>query len=124
MVELQQRLFDTLRTMAPEMNTLQKVSSRIEQATPEALQGLEDDVAMLPEFISLVRDALTHFWGGPKLSDSPLLALKAVRRQTEDMNLSPPKALQAVLRQAIDTLKPDADSPQTANESLLYNVWR
>jgi hypothetical protein len=122
MVELQQRLFDTLRTMAPEMNTLQKVSSRIEQATPEALQGLEDDVAMLPEFISLVRDALTHFWGGPKLSDSPLLALKAVRRQTEDMNLSPPKALQAVLRQAIDTLKPDADSPQTANESLLYNI--
>ncbi len=122
MVQLQQRLFDTLRTMAPEMNSLQQVSSRIEQATPEALQGLEDDVAMLPEFISLVRDALTHFWGGPKLSDSPLLSLKSVKRQTEQSNLPPPKALQAVLRQAIDSLKPDLDTPQTANESLLYNI--
>ncbi len=122
MVQLQQRLFDTLRTMAPEMSTLQRVSSRIEQATPEALQGLEDDVAMLPEFISLVRDALTHFWGGPKLSDSPLLTLKSVKRQTEEQSVPPPKALQLVLRQAIETLKPDIDSSLTANESMLYNI--
>jgi hypothetical protein len=108
--------------MAPEMSTLQRVSSRIEQATPEALEGLDDDVAMLPDFVSLVRDALTHFWGGPKLSDSPLLSLKAVKRYAEEQSLSPPKALQALLRQAIETLKPEDESPQTANESLLYTI--
>jgi hypothetical protein len=122
MVQVQQRLFDTLRSMAPEMSTLQRVSSRIEQATPEALEGLDDDVAMLPDFVSLVRDALTHFWGGPKLSDSPLLSLKAVKRYAEEQSLSPPKALQALLRQAIETLKPEDESPQTANESLLYTI--
>jgi len=122
MVQVQQRLFDTLRSMAPEMSTLQRVSSRIEQATPEALEGLDDDVAMLPDFVSLVRDALTHFWGGPKLSDSPLLSLKAVKRYSEDQSVPPPKALQAVLRQAIETLKPEVDSPLTANESLLYSI--
>lgn len=62
MYQMQQRLFDTLRTMAPEMTSLQRVSSRLEQASPEALGGLADDVAMLPEYTSLVRDALTHFW--------------------------------------------------------------
>jgi hypothetical protein len=122
MVQVQQRLFDTLRSMAPEMSTLQRVSSRIEQATPEALEGLDDDVAMLPDFVSLVRDALTHFWGGPKLSDSPLLSLKAVKRYADEQSLSPPKALQALLRQAIETLKPEDESPQTANESLLYTI--
>ncbi|RLT28988.1 MAG: hypothetical protein DWI54_08225 [Chloroflexi bacterium] len=122
MVQVQQRLFDTLRSMAPEMSTLQRVSSRIEQATPEALEGLDDDVAMLPDFVSLVRDALTHFWGGPKLSDSPLLSLKAVKRYSEEQSVPPPKALQAMLRQAIETLKPEVDSPLTANESLLYSI--
>ena len=122
MYQMQQRLFDTLRTMAPEMSTLQRVSSRLEQATPEALQGLEDDVAMLPEFISLVRDALTHFWGGPKLSDSPLLALRAVKRQMDMHHLPPSKALQQVLRDAIETLKPAPDASATSNEAVLYNI--
>jgi hypothetical protein len=74
MVTMQQRLIDTLRTMAPEMNTLQQMSSRIERATPDALQSLEDDVAMMPEFTQMVRDAFNHYWGWPKLSDSPLLS--------------------------------------------------
>ena len=122
MVTMQQRLIDTLRTMAPEMNTLQQMSSRIEQATPDALQSLEDDVAMMPEFTKLVRDALTHYWGGPKLSDSPLLGLKSVKRMRESQGVSPTKALQLVLRQAIDDIRPDSSVATTANESILYNI--
>jgi hypothetical protein len=119
---MQQRLIDTLRTMAPEMNTLQQMSSRIEQATPDALQSLEDDVAMMPEFTQMVRDALNHYWGGPKLSDSPLLGLKSVKRMREAQGGSPTKALQLVLRQAIDNIRPDSSLATTANESILYNI--
>lgn len=122
MVTMQQRLIDTLRTMAPEINTLQQMSSRIEQATPDALQALEDDVAMMPEFTQLVRDALTHYWGGPKLSDSPLLGLKSVKRMRDAQATSPTKALQLVLRQAIDNIRPDSALSTTANESILYNI--
>ena len=122
MVTMQQRLIDTLRTMAPEMNTLQQMSSRIEQATPDALQSLEDDVAMMPEFTQMVRDALNHYWGGPKLSDSPLLGLKSVKRMREAQGGSPTKALQLVLRQAIDNIRPDSSLATTANESILYNI--
>lgn len=122
MVTMQQRLIDTLRTMAPEMSTLQQMSSRIEQATPDALQSLEDDVAMMPEFTQLVRDALTHYWGGPKLSDSPLLGLKSVKRVRDAQGGSPTKALQLVLRQAIDNIRPDTSLATTASESVLYNI--
>lgn len=123
MVTMQQRLLDTLRTMAPEMSSLQVVSSRIEQATPDALRSLEDDVAMMPEFASLVRDALTHYWGGPKLSDSPLLGLKSVKRVREMTGLSPTKALQHVLRQAIDNIRPGAELLNSnSSEAVLYNI--
>lgn len=122
MVLMQQRLLDTLRTMGPEMNTLQQMSSRIEQATPEALQALEDDVALMPEFTQLVRDALTHYWGGPKLSDSPLLGLRSVKQAIDSQGGSSTKALQSVLRQAIGNLRPDDSLPSTANEWMLYNI--
>ena len=122
MVTLQQRLIDTLRTIAPEMNTLQQMSSRIEQATPDALQSLEDDVAMMPEFTQLIRDALTHYWGGPKLSESPLLGLKSVKRMRDAQGGSSTKALQLVLRQAIDNIRPDSALAITANEAILYNI--
>jgi hypothetical protein len=122
MVLMQQRLLDTLRTMGPEMSTLRQLSSRIEQATPEALQSLEDDVALMPEFTHLVRDALNHYWGGPKLSDSPLLGLKSVKNTIDVQGGSSTKALQSVLRQAIDNLRPDDSLPSTANEWMLYNI--
>lgn len=122
MVLMQQRLLDTLRTMGPEMSTLRQLSSRIEQATPEALQSLEDDVALMPEFTHLVRDALNHYWGGPKLSDSPLLGLKSVKTQIDMQGGSSTKALQSVLRQAIANLRPDDSLPSTANEWMLYNI--
>jgi hypothetical protein len=122
MVHMQQRLLDTLRLMEPEFSSLQQVNSRIEQATPEGLHTLEKEVALMPDFVHVVRDALTHYWGGPKLTDSPLLGLNSVKRLLEQQGGNPTKALQAVLRQAIENLRPGADVPSHAPEWLLYNI--
>jgi len=121
-VHMQQRLFDTLRGMGPEMQSLQQLNSRLEQATPASLETLEAEVALLPEFPQLVKDALTHYWGGPKLSDSPLLGLRTVRRLLGDQGGSPTRALQAVLRRAIENLRPDAQLDPSAQEWVLYNI--
>ncbi len=121
-VQMQQRLFDTLRGMGPEMQLLQVLNTRLEQATPASLDTLEAEVALLPEFPQLVKDALTHYWGGPKLSDSPLLGLRTVRRLIGDQGGSPTRALQAVLRQAIENLRPDDQLDPSAQEWLLYNI--
>jgi hypothetical protein len=69
-----------------------------------------------------VRDALTHYWGGPKLSDSPLTGLKSVKSILDSQGGSSTKALQSVLRQAIDNLRPDDSLPSNAHEWMLYNI--
>lgn len=121
-VQMQQRIFDALRGLGPEMQSLQQLSTRLEQATPASLAALETDVALQPEFPQLVKDALKHYWGGPKLSDSPLLGLRTVRRLIQDQGGSPPRALQAVLRRAIDNLRPDEQLDPSAQEWMLYNI--
>lgn len=121
-VQMQRQIFDALRGLAPEMQSLQQLSSRLEQATPGMLAMLEDDIVMHPDFTQLVKDALTQFWGGPKLADSPLLSLRSVRRVLAEQGGSPTRALQAVLRQAIANLRPDDQIDPSAQEWLLYNL--
>lgn len=121
-VHMQQRLFDRLRGMGPEMRSLQQLNSRLEQATSASLESLDADVALLPEFPQIVKDALAHYWGGPKLSDSPLLGLRTVRRLLNDQGGSPTRALQAVLRRAIENLRPDEQLDPSAQEWVLYNI--
>ncbi|MBX0326075.1 hypothetical protein K2Z83_00005, partial [Oscillochloris sp. ZM17-4] len=123
-VQMQQLIFDALRGLGPEMQSLQQLSSRIEQATPADLEVIDGDhdVVMSPDFSQLVKDALTQFWGGPKLSDSPLLAMRTVQRILQEQGGSSTRALQAVLRQAIANLRPDEQLDPSAQEWLLYNL--
>lgn len=121
-VQMQHRIFDTLRTLGPEVESLQKLNAQLEQATPVSLSSLETDVSLDPKFSQLVKDALTHYWGGPKLSDSPLLELRSVRRLIQEEGGSATRALQGVLRQAINNIRPDEQLDPSAQEWLLYNI--
>ncbi len=121
-VQMQQRIFTTLRGLGPEMESLKQLTTHLEQATPASLAALDADVALLPQFSQIVKDALTHYWGGPKLSDSPLLGMRLVRRLLQEQGGSPTRALQSVLRQAIDNLRPDEQLDPSAQEWMLYNI--
>jgi hypothetical protein len=120
-VQLQDQIYTALRGITPEMQTLQQISAQPETASPASLEQLAPDVALLPNFDQLVKSALDHYWGGPKLSESPLLGLRTVRRSLETGGSST-KALQAVLREAIENLRPDDQLEPTAQEWVLYNV--
>jgi len=120
-VQLQDRIYAALQGIAPEMQTLQQISAQPETTSPASLEQLEPDVALLPNFDQLVKSALDHYWGGPKLSESPLLGLKTVRRSSEAGG-NPTRALQAVLREAIENMRPDEQLDPTAQEWVLYNV--
>ncbi len=123
-VNLQQRIFENLRGLDPEMKVLQQLTTKLDQATPATLATLENDVLLDPHFSQLVKDALSHYWGGPKLFESPLLELRTVRRlmQQQEHNGHPTKALQTVLRQAINNIRPDEQLDPSAQEWLLYNI--
>lgn len=121
-VQLQQGIFKSLRGLAPQMESLHQLTSELEQAAPEPA-SIALDVALHPEFPQLVKDALSHYWGGPKLSDSPLLGLRTVRLLLDEQGGgSPTRALQSVLRQAIDNIRPDGQLDQTAPEWMLYKI--
>jgi hypothetical protein len=68
-----------------------------------------------------VKDALTHYWGGPKLTENPLLNLQVVQQVTAEHDDNPANALRAILRIAIDQVRPEGERRFTG-EWILYNI--
>jgi len=73
------------------------------------------------EISNWVRDALTHYWGGPKFSKSPLLQLQVVRDAMEKNDNNAVQALRSILKEAIDRTKPEGDRRFTA-DWIIYNI--
>jgi hypothetical protein len=119
---LQQNVFDALKLLIPEIDTIQRQRGAVRYLGSPALPDSKETLVERPEFSVLVKDALSHYWGGPKLSDSPLLKLRVVERALPEHGGSPMKALRAVLVQGIERLRPDGERKMTAAEWILYNI--
>jgi hypothetical protein len=121
---LQRNVFTALKLLIPDIDTIQRQRGAIRYAGSPILQNIEEQDSLLkgPEFSGLIKDALSHYWGGPKLSDSPLLQLRVVEQALPEHDGSPSKALRAVLAQAIERLRPDGERKMTTTEWLLYNI--
>jgi len=75
------------------------------------------------EFKKLVKDALNHYWGGPKLTQSPLLNLDVVQNEASLFDGNNVKALRSILQQAIEQQRPPEEQRSlTRTEWLLYNI--
>jgi hypothetical protein len=68
-----------------------------------------------------VRDALAHYWGGPKLTQNPLLNLQIVQHAFKEHNDNPANALRSILRQAMDHVRPEGERRFTG-EWILFNI--
>jgi hypothetical protein len=117
--QLQQRVFRSLQDLQPQIDMLQQMraagryNSRASILTEPLLQ--EADLA------DWVKDALAHYWGGPKLTNSPLMKLKIVQMLAEEYEGNTPNALRALLRKAVDQIKPEGERRFTS-EWILYNI--
>jgi hypothetical protein len=118
--QLQQGLFGALEQIIPEIEDIQRRRGVVHYVGEQALTGF--DVVEAPEFRQWVRDALNHYWGGPKLTTSPLLALNVVTRAVVEHDGNVAKGLRAVLEQAIERQRPDGKQEMTAPEWILYNI--
>jgi hypothetical protein len=119
---LQRHVFAALELLIPEIDSIQRRRGVVRYQGSPALQGFENGLIDRPEFSRLVKEALRHYWGGPNLSDSPLLQLRVVERALPEHDGNPMKALRAVLAQGIEQLRPDGERKMTATEWLLYNI--
>jgi hypothetical protein len=118
--QLQQRVFRSLEDLQPQIDMLQRIRAAGRYDTSASLMA----EPILPEEADLadwVKDALTHYWGGPKLTSSPLMKLRSVQSLAEDHEGNAANALRALLRKAVDQIKPEGDRRFTS-EWILYNI--
>ncbi len=120
---LQQEVFNVLRRIIPEIERVQRFRGAVQFSGTRDLEALMSQSPIdSPEFPQMVRDALSHYWGGPQLVHSPLIELNVVQEALHEHNHNPVRALQAVLGQAIENLRPDGERRMTTAEWLLYNI--
>ena len=119
----QQRAFEALERLMPDADNMQR---RMAESQQPAAPKLSDFSGMptdnYDDFTHLVRDALSQYWGGPKLVDSPLMSLQVVGAAMTHENGNATKALRRVLSEAIERVKPDGSRSMTATEWMLYNI--
>ena len=112
---LQQSVFDTLRRILPNIERLHRWQDATRYAGSPPMEIMDDKPIYSPEFQQWVKDALSHYWGGPKLTESPLLTLRVVRDEMQEQGSNPTHALRTVLNQAIERLRPDGERQMTTS---------
>jgi hypothetical protein len=116
----QTQALSSLQTLSPRVDLIQKLraASRFDQS--EVLSESGD----IPEYTDLVRwvkEALTHYWGGPRLTESPLRGLQVVQKAMQEHEGNPAQAMRSILQEAIERNKPTGE-PRLNGEWMLYNL--
>ncbi len=117
--KLQQRIFRSLEEMEPQVEMIQRIRAmgRFDAAT-----ALTEDFPASPDVAEWVREALNHYWGGPKLTESPLMNLRIVQETArEEYEGNMPNALRAILKKAVEQVRPEGERRFTT-EWILYNI--
>jgi hypothetical protein len=117
---LQEEAFKSLDQLTPQIEMIQRLRAASRYDGTQILAA--PDIPFEENGLSpLVKDALTHYWGGPKLTSSPLLNLHIVKKTAEEQKESSINALRSILRKAIDQVRPEGERRFTA-EWILYNI--
>jgi hypothetical protein len=121
--QLQRGIFTLLWELTPEIESIQRWQSRPRYVGSPMLEPIENNLIYAADFPKAVKEALSHYWGGPGLTESPLLRMKIVRKYAEESGQVPSRALRSVLYKAIEALKPpEGQRTLTTREWILYNI--
>jgi hypothetical protein len=116
---MQQRVFTSLQDLQPQVDMIQKMRAAGRYDSRASL--LSPDLPPEADLSNWVKDALTHYWGGPKLINSPLMRLQVVQAMAGEHDGNAANALRALLRKAVDQVKPEGERRFTT-EWILYNI--
>lgn len=117
---VQQKILLSLETLSSEVNLIQRMRAAGQYDRGGVLTNQED----LPkdnDMAEWVKDALSHYWGGPKLTQSPLMRFQIVKNALAEHDGNDANALRAILHEAIERIRPEGERRFTA-EWILYNI--
>lgn len=119
-VRLQQQVFTSVEQLAPQVDLIQRLRAAARYDGTGVLTA--EQVSLNDRNMSKwVKDALSHYWGGPKLSQSPLMNLKIVKQAINQHEGNPTNALRAILLEGIQKVRPGGERRFTG-EWILYNI--
>ncbi len=116
---MQQRVFRSLQDLQPQVDMIQRMRAAGRYDSRASL--LNRELPPEADLANWVKDALTHYWGGPKLTNSPLIKLQVVQDMAGEYDGNAANALRALLRKAVDQVKPEGERRFTT-EWILYNI--
>jgi hypothetical protein len=116
----QQEIFNSIETLSPQIDMIQRLRAASRYDGTNVLTATDIPLET-PDLARWVKEALSHFWGGPGLTDSPLMGLKVVQRTLDEHQDNPANALRAILRQAVEQVRPEGERRFTG-EWILYNI--
>jgi len=116
----QQQAFSSLEELTPQIDMIQRLRAAARYDGTELLTTPEFSIDQ-DNLSPWVKEALTHYWGGPKLTHSPLLNLQVVQQTAREHEENPTNALRAILKKAIEHVRPAGERRFTA-EWILYNI--
>jgi len=117
--QLQRSVFRSLENLRPQVDMFQRLRALGRYDSKAGL--LEEALPPESDMAEWVRDALTHYWGGPKLTQNPLQNLQIVQQAFKENNDNPANALRSILRQAMDNVRPGGERRFTG-EWILFNI--
>jgi hypothetical protein len=118
---LQRQVFRSLEELGPKIELLQRLRASFRFDQNEILKDIDEIQPTDEEINQWVKDAFSHYWGGPKLSENPLLELRIVQETLEENGGAPVNALRAILRGAMERIRPEGERQYTS-EWTLYNI--
>jgi hypothetical protein len=118
---LQREVLASLNRLMPDVEKIQHLSAAARYGQAALLAEPAGNGSSEADLADWVREALNHYWGGPKLTGSPLLGLRVVREELDSHDGNAVNALRAVLRRAVERVRPEGERRFTS-EWLLYNI--
>jgi hypothetical protein len=118
---LQKDVFSAVDRLVPLVEEIQRMRSAARYGNLQSLAMPLEEVSGDTGLAGLVKEALGHYWGGPRLTESPLLGLRVVRDAMEDHDGNAVNALRSILLSSIDKVRPEGERRFTA-EWMLYNI--
>ncbi len=119
----QQEVFSSLQSLAPEVAMIQRLRAAASYDRTNILVDPDRfiDIDRGQNINKWVKDALSHYWGGPKLTESPLLRLQVVQQAIKQHDGVSVNALRSILKEGIERVRPAGERRFTA-EWILYNI--
>ncbi len=114
----QEQIYASLEILSGQAEVIQRLRAAGQY---DARVALAENLPVAQDLTIWVRDALTHYWGGPKLTESPLLQLQIVKNYLDEHSGNEANALRSVLKTAIEKNRP-AGERRFTGEWMLYNI--